>query len=62
VLYSNCPRCKLSVPVRASMIAPRHCPRCIGRAGVVSPMFESPLPFRLLTAEQQTATTPAARG
>jgi len=49
--YANCPRCRLSIVVRAATLAPRHCPRCIGRARVLAPMFASPLPIRLLSGD-----------
>jgi len=51
VSYANCPRCRLSIVVRANALMPRHCPRCIGRARVLAPMFASPLPMRLLSAD-----------
>lgn len=39
--YSNCPRCGLTIQLRPLSTAPGHCPRCLGRAGVVVPMYSS---------------------
>ena len=33
--YMNCPRCGLSVRLRADQLAWGHCPQCLGRAGTV---------------------------
>jgi hypothetical protein len=53
VSYLNCPVCHLSLRVpRASFMAPEHCPRCIGRRRVATPLFASPLPMRQLVAEE----------
>ena len=50
-MYVNCPHCQLSIKVRHPWIAPEHCPRCIGRSRLASPMFQSPLPYRLLAED-----------
>jgi hypothetical protein len=39
--YMNCPRCGLSIRVRASFLSLDCCPRCVARAGVVIPMLAS---------------------
>jgi hypothetical protein len=41
--YQHCPRCRLAVRCRASYLTLTNCPRCLARAGIVSPMFTSPL-------------------
>jgi hypothetical protein len=33
-------------------LAPEHCPRCIGRRRVATPLFASPLPMRQLMAQE----------
>ena len=52
-MYFNCPRCRLSIRLpRAASIAPRHCPRCIARHGVATPLLPSPLSLRELEGAQ----------
>ena len=46
--YVNCPRCRLTVRLRADAIAPEHCPRCAAKHGVREQVFLSPQPSRLL--------------
>ena len=46
--YVNCPRCRLTVRLRADSIAPEHCPRCAAKHGVRERVFLSPQPSRLL--------------
>ncbi len=36
--YMNCPRCGLSIRIRATVLSPDCCPRCVVRAGAVIPM------------------------
>ena len=43
MLYQHCPRCRLAIRCRASYLALEHCPRCLGRAGILTAMFTSPL-------------------
>jgi hypothetical protein len=45
-------------------MAPQHCPRCIGRRRVVTPLFESELPMRRLVADASLAadSNPTADG
>ena len=51
--YLNCPVCHLSLRApRASFMAPEHCPRCIGRRRVATPLFSSTLPMRQLVAQE----------
>jgi hypothetical protein len=39
--YVNCPRCGLTVRLRASVVALGHCPRCLARRGVAVEMLAS---------------------
>jgi hypothetical protein len=55
--FLNCSRCGLSIPVRFTWLRPEHCPRCLARARVAHPMFQSPLPF-----SQLAARAPAVKG
>jgi len=53
VSYLNCPVCHLSLRApRASFMAPEHCPRCIGRRRVATPLVPSELPLRQLVATE----------
>ena len=45
--FLNCPRCLLTIRVRADHQAPRNCPRCIGREHEAVPMYATPHPARL---------------
>jgi hypothetical protein len=42
-VFLNCPRCGLSIRVRATWLAPEHCPRCLARARIAVRLFFSPL-------------------
>ncbi|MEA2479125.1 MAG: hypothetical protein QOJ07_1047 [Thermoleophilaceae bacterium] len=44
--YYNCPRCALSIRVRAEFLAMRNCPRCMARAHLTVPLYETPEPVR----------------
>jgi len=57
--YANCPRCHLSIRVRALSVAPERCPRCLARRREAVDMFLSPMPFRLLTASGRSEAAPA---
>jgi len=37
--YLNCPRCGLSIRLRAPYLALERCPRCLARAGLTIPMY-----------------------
>jgi hypothetical protein len=39
--YLTCPRCRLSIHVRAPYLMLRNCPRCLGRVGLPTPMYVS---------------------
>jgi hypothetical protein len=58
--YQNCPRCGLSVRVRADALAPRHCPRCIARERAAVPMYGTPHPVRLGAGEGLLTDTASA--
>jgi hypothetical protein len=45
--FQNCPRCGLSIRLRADYLAPRNCPRCIARERMAIPMYGTPHPARL---------------
>jgi hypothetical protein len=58
--YLNCPVCHLSLRApRAAYMAPQHCPRCIGRRRVATPLVESPLPMRQIVANEAASATQA---
>jgi hypothetical protein len=42
--YFNCPRCALSIRVRADYLSMTNCPRCLGRARMPVAMYETPEP------------------
>jgi hypothetical protein len=53
VTYLNCPVCHLSLRApRAAYMAPEHCPRCIGRRRVATPLVAGPLPMCQLIAQE----------
>ena len=45
--YLNCPRCALSIRIAADYLAMTHCPRCLARARVPVPLYETPAPARV---------------
>jgi hypothetical protein len=45
--YLSCPRCALSIRVRASWLVMERCPRCLARHGTVVELEEHPTPPRL---------------
>ena len=47
----NCPRCGLSIRMRAWWLAIEYCPRCIARARVAVKLFSSGLPAAELYAD-----------
>jgi hypothetical protein len=40
--YLSCPRCRLTIRIRAPYLAMRNCPRCLAHAGLPTPMYASP--------------------
>ena len=50
-LFLNCPRCGLSIQVRAQWLVVEHCPRCLARARIAVILFSSPLSAEGLYAE-----------
>ena len=42
--YMNCPRCGLSIRLRASFLAIERCPRCLARSKVAVEMYLSQRP------------------
>lgn len=49
--HLNCPRCGLSIAMRANRAGMRHCPRCVARNRVLVELFASTLPAGVLYAE-----------
>ena len=43
-VYLNCPRCGLSIRRRVDWLTVEHCPRCVGRAGLLVDLFVSARP------------------
>jgi hypothetical protein len=39
--YLSCPRCRLTIRIRAPYLVLRNCPRCLARAGLPTPMYVS---------------------
>jgi hypothetical protein len=63
VTYLNCPVCRLSLRApRASFMAPEHCPRCIGRRRVATPLVPSALPLRRLGESEAPAESARPEG
>jgi tRNA G26 N,N-dimethylase Trm1 len=54
--YQHCPRCRLAIRTRATYLTLVNCPRCLAHAGIVSPLFTSPL-----NASELRASDPEAR-
>ncbi|GAC1484841.1 MAG: hypothetical protein NVS1B9_01910 [Solirubrobacteraceae bacterium] len=42
--YMNCPRCSLSVRVRADYLKLERCPRCLARTGESLPLYQTDTP------------------
>lgn len=42
--YYNCPRCALSIKVRAPYLTLTNCPRCLARVKLAVPLYETPEP------------------
>jgi hypothetical protein len=42
--HLTCPRCRLSIAIRAPYLMIRNCPRCLARAGLPTPMYATPSP------------------
>ena len=40
--YLSCPRCRLTIRIRAPYLGMRNCPRCLAHAGLPTPMYASP--------------------
>ena len=45
--YLSCPRCALSIRIRASWLVMERCPRCLARHGAVVELEEHAAPPRL---------------
>lgn len=54
--YQHCPRCRLAIRCRATYLMLAHCPRCLARAAMISPLFCSELnAMQLRTAQAPSA-------
>ena len=60
-LFSNCPRCGLSIRPKARGMAVEHCPRCLARARVAVKMFSSRLRAPSCTRGPRTRSRQAGR-
>jgi hypothetical protein len=52
--FLNCPRCGLTIKVRAPWLAIRFCPRCLARSQTIVGLFSFPLPAEVLYTEGST--------
>jgi hypothetical protein len=62
--YMSCPRCALSIRIRASWLVMERCPRCLARHGTVVELEEHVEPPRIRSrrdAGKRTAGQPAVR-
>jgi len=57
--YLNCPRCALSIRIRADYLAMTNCPRCMGRNQVTIPLYETPRPARVSLFRRPATRGPA---
>jgi len=59
----NCPRCGLTIGLRAPFLALEHCPRCLARAGAAIPMYlsEQPPAFSVKRPAQRRVAAAAAQ-
>jgi len=53
----KCPRCHLSIRIRAPYLLMRNCPRCLARAGLPTPMYLSPPPGIAVPPETPVVTS-----
>ena len=62
--YMNCPRCGLTLGLRAPFLTLEHCPRCLARAGAAIPMYlsEQPPTPSVVTVAPAQDPSPAPRG
>jgi anti-sigma B factor antagonist len=55
--YMRCPRCGLSVRIRAAFLALEHCPRCIAKARTSVPMTVVDAPLEPASPEDHETST-----
>jgi hypothetical protein len=53
--YLSCPRCRLTIRIRAPYLVLRNCPRCLARAGLPTPMYTSVGPSLPVPAVDESA-------
>jgi hypothetical protein len=59
--YLSCPRCRLTIRIRAPYLVLRNCPRCLARAGLPTPMYVSAgpsMPIPAVDARARIAPEP----
>jgi hypothetical protein len=58
MLYMHCHRCNLTLEVRSSYLTLEHCPRCIARARIATPLvIRNDQPYSGSTATQTAVTS-----
>jgi hypothetical protein len=56
--YMNCPRCGMSVRLRAPYLLPDRCPRCAARSGVSVPLEVTDQPQRRFSPRSARRISP----
>jgi hypothetical protein len=57
--YLSCPRCRLTIRIRAPYLAIRNCPRCLAHAGLPTPMYASPRRLTATALDEPAAIAPS---
>jgi hypothetical protein len=58
--YLSCPRCRLTIRIRAPYLAMRNCPRCLAHAGLPTPMYSTPRRVTSTPADEPPRIRPNA--
>jgi hypothetical protein len=58
--YLSCPRCRLTIRIRAPYLALRNCPRCLAHAGLPTPMYTSSRRVSASPLDDPTRSLPRA--
>ena len=59
--YLSCPRCRLTIRIRAPYLALRNCPRCLAHAGLPTPMYATPRRASPTPADEPGRVRPNAK-
>jgi hypothetical protein len=59
--YLSCPRCRLTIRIRAPYLTMRNCPRCLAHAGLPTPMYASSRRVMGATADEPPRVRPKPR-